>query len=629
MPSTFTEPVRTASRLGERGGPGATGGGGRPARRVDPADRAQLAESPVPWPRVAVLFRPHRWSIAAVMALIVASSVVALATPFLLRTVIDDALPQRDVRLLVLAVGGMLTVTVVTSVLGVLQTWRSTLVGQAVMHRLRTDVFAHLQRQSLDFFTRTRGGEVQSRLTNDVAGMQSVVTSTATSIASNLTTAVGTAVAMVALSWRLSLLSLLVLPPAIWLSRRVALLRRDITTRQQRLLADMLTQVDEGLSVSGVQLSKSLGAGERMSQRFATTSRELVDLEVASQLAGRWRMATMSVVFAAIPALIYLAAGFPATSGGMTIGTLVAFTALQTGIFRPVMGLLDVGVSVVSSMALFSRIFGYLDLEASVREPEHPVALDRGAVRGEVRLEDVSFRYPGAERDALTGVTLIVPAGGSLALVGETGSGKTTLASLVSRLADPTSGRVRLDGVDLRDLALADLSSVVGVVSQDTYLLHASVRENLLHAKPDASDDELWSVLETAQVARLVRGLPGGLDTVVGARGMRFSGGEKQRLAIARTLLRDPRVLVLDEATSALDNDTEREVQAALDAAARGRTTVTIAHRLSTVRHADTIAVLDEGRVLEQGSHEQLLARGGRYAALLDAAELPGTPVPA
>ncbi len=263
MQSTFTEPVRTASRLGERGGPGGPGGtgggtgGGRPARRVDPADRAQLAESPVPWPRVAALFRPHRWSIAAVMALIVASSVVALATPFLLRTVIDDALPHRDVRLLLLAVGGMLAVTVVTSVLGVLQTWRSTLVGQAVMHRLRIDVFAHLQRQSLDFFTRTRGGEVQSRLTNDVAGMQSVVTSTATSIASNLTTTVGTAVAMVALSWRLSLLSLLVLPPAIWLSRRVALLRRDITAKQQRHLADMLTQVDEGLSVSGVQLSKT------------------------------------------------------------------------------------------------------------------------------------------------------------------------------------------------------------------------------------------------------------------------------------------------------------------------------------------------------------------------------------
>ena len=324
------------------GGPGG-GGGGRGPRRVDPADRAQLAESPVSWRRVGSLFAPFRARVVLVVALIVASSVVSLASPFLLKLVIDDALPQQDVRLLLLAVGGMLAITVATAVLGLGQTFISTRVGQEVMHGLRTDVFSHLQRQSLSFFTRTRGGEVQSRLTNDVAGMQSVVTSTATSIASNVTTAVGTAIAMVALSWRLSLLSLLVIPPAIWLTRRVALLRRDVTAKQQRRMADMLTQVDEGLSVSGIQLTKTLGATETTSARFAATSRELVDLEVQSQLAGRWRMATMSVVFAAIPALIYLAAGFPATSGGMTIGTLVAFTALQSGIFRPLMGLLDVG----------------------------------------------------------------------------------------------------------------------------------------------------------------------------------------------------------------------------------------------------------------------------------------------
>ncbi|MEO7058114.1 MAG: ABC transporter ATP-binding protein [Lapillicoccus sp.] len=591
--------------------------GGGPAR-VDPADRAQLAESPVSWSRVAGLFSPYRRQIAVVMGLIVVSSVVSLATPFLLRAVIDDALPQRNVRLLVWTVAGMLAVTVVTSILGVIQTWLSTLMGQQVMHRLRTEVFAHLQRQSLSFFTRTRNGEIQSRLTNDVAGMRSVVTSTATSIASNLTTAVGTAIAMVALSWRLSLLSLLVIPPAIWLSRRVALLRRDITLKQQRYLADMLTQVDEGLSVSGIQLSKNLGAGERMSQRFGATSRDLVDLEVQSQLAGRWRMATMSVIFAAIPALIYLAAGLPATSGGMTIGTLVAFTALQTGIFRPLMGLLDVGVSVVSSMALFSRIFGYLDLEADVQPPEHPVVVDLAAVRGEVRLEGVTFRYADSDGDtlALEGVDLVAPAGSTLALVGETGSGKTTLAGLVSRLHDPTIGRVTIDGTDLRDLAFEDLAAIVGVVSQETYLLHASIRENLLHAKGDASDAELWTALEAAQIADLVAGLAEGLDTVVGARGLRFSGGEKQRFAIARTLLRDPRVLVLDEATSALDNDTERELQAALDVVVQGRTTITIAHRLSTIRHADQIAVLDHGRVVELGTHEELVAAGGRYQHL-------------
>ena len=608
--STFIDPTRTAARSGARG---IRGG---PAR-VDPADRAQLAESPVSWRRVATLFAPYRLQIAVVMGLIVASSAVSLASPFLLRTVIDDALPHHDLRLLAWVVAGMLGITVVTAVLGVLQTWLSTLMGQQVMHRLRTDVFTHLQRQSLSFFTRTRNGEIQSRLTNDVAGMRSVVTSTATSIASNVTTAVGTAIAMAVLSWRLSLLSLLVIPPAIWLSRRVALLRRDITLKQQRFMADMLTQVDEGLSVSGIQLSKNLGAGERMSQRFTATSRDLVDLEVQSQLAGRWRMATMSIVFAAIPALIYLAAGLPATSGGMTIGTLVAFTALQTGIFRPLMGLLDVGVSIVSSMALFSRIFGYLDLEADVRPPERPVVVDLGAVRGEVRLEGVSFRYAdGGDTLALDGIDLTAPAGSTLALVGETGSGKTTLAGLVSRLRDPSVGRVTIDGVDLRELAFDDLSSIVGVVSQETYLLHTSIRENLLHAKADASDAELWQALEAAQIAPLVAGLADGLDTIVGARGLRFSGGEKQRFAIARTLLRDPRVLVLDEATSALDNDTERELQAALDVVVKGRTTITIAHRLSTIRHADQIAVLDHGRVLELGTHEELVGAGGRYQHL-------------
>jgi ATP-binding cassette subfamily B protein len=369
-------------------GAGVDGGGrgGRGPMKVDPRDRAQLELSPVAPRRILALFAPHRLPIAIVVAIIVVSSTVALAQPFLIKAIIDDALPHSDIRLLVLAVAGMLVVTVVTALLGVAQTWISTRVGQQVMHRLRTDVFAHLQKQSMGFFTRTRGGEVQSRIIQDIGGMQSVVTSTATSIASNLTTAVGTAIAMVALSWRLSLLSLLVLPPAVWLTRRVALLRREITAQLQRRLADMHVQVDEGLSVSGVLLTKTLGAGAAATDRFATTSAELVELELRSQLAGRWRMATMSIVFATIPALLYLAAGFPATSGGMTIGTLVAFTALQAGIFRPVMGLLNVGVQWVSSMALFSRIFGYLDLVTDVPAPIAPVAIDPMRVRGRGRL---------------------------------------------------------------------------------------------------------------------------------------------------------------------------------------------------------------------------------------------------
>ncbi|MGW9568805.1 ABC transporter ATP-binding protein [Prescottella equi] len=596
---------------------GGPGGGPMRTRKVDPADRAQLEESPVSLRRIGALFAPYRWQITVVVALIVASSAISLANPFLVREVIDRAIPEQNVTLLVWAVVAMLAITVATAVFGVVQTWISTTVGQRIMHNLRTRVFTHLQRQSLGFFTRTRGGEVQSRLTNDIGGMQTVVTSTATSIASNVTTVIGTAIAMAVLSWRLSLLSLIVLPPAIWLTRKVALMRREITAQRQKALADMQTQIEEGLSISGVQLGKTLGAGPVLSERFSETSTRLVDLEVRSQLSGRWRMATMSIIFSAIPALLYLAAGLPATSGGMTIGTLVAFTGLQTTLFRPLMGLLDVGVSVTSSLALFSRIFQYLDLPVEIDDPERPTPMPRERVDGAVRFEDVGFRYENADRDALADVTLDVPAGSSLALVGETGSGKTTLASLVARLHDPTSGRVTIDGVDLRDIRLAELSELVGVVSQETYLLHATIRENLRHARPDASDAEIEAAAQAAQVHELIVSLPDGYDTVVGARGHRFSGGEKQRIAIARTLLRDPRILVLDEATSALDNETERAVQAALDVVSRGRTTITIAHRLSTIRDADQIAVLNHGRVAERGTHEELRALGGRYAALL------------
>ncbi|MFF0814783.1 ABC transporter ATP-binding protein [Rhodococcus sp. NPDC003318] len=594
------------------GGPGP----GRPVK-IDPADRAQLAEKPVSLRRIGALFAPYRLQIAVVVALIVASSVITLANPFLVRAVIDRAIPQQDVTLLVWAVIGMLAVTVAGSVLGVAQTWISTTVGQRIMHGLRTRVFAHLQRQSLGFFTRTRGGEIQSRLTNDIGGMQTVVTSTATSIASNVTTVVGTAVAMAVLSWRLSLLSLLVLPPAIWLTRRVARMRREITAQRQRTLADMQTQIEESLSVSGIALSKTLGAGPAMSQRFADTSARLSDLEVRSQLSGRWRMATMNIVFAAIPALLYLVAGLPATSGGMTIGTLVAFTGLQGALFRPLMSLLDVGVSVTASLALFSRIFEYLDLPVDIDDPERPVPMPRDRVHGTVTFDHVGFRYEGGDRHALDDIAIDVPAGSSLALVGETGSGKTTLASLVARLHDPTSGVVRIDGVDLRDITLAELSELVGVVSQETYLLHSTIRENLRHARPGVTDAEIEAAARAAQVHDLIASLPDGYGTVVGARGHRFSGGEKQRIAIARTLLRDPRILVLDEATSALDNETEAAVQRALDTVSAGRTTITIAHRLSTIRGADQIAVLDRGRIVERGSHDDLVALGGRYAALL------------
>jgi len=591
-----------------------TPGRDRSPRTVTAAEKAQARE--VSLRRIGRLFRPYRWQLSIVTALIVASSLVGLASPFLLRAVIDTALPDRNLRLLAWLVAAMIAVAAVSSAFGVIQTWVSTKVGQHVMHELRTSVFTHLQRQSIAFFTRTRTGEVQSRIQNDIGGMESVVTSTATSIASNVTTAVGTAVAMVALSWRLSLISLVVMPPAIFLTRKVARMRRAITTEQQRELADLNVTIEEGLSVNGVQLSKTMGTGPALIRRFTDSSARLIDLELRSQLAGRWRMGSLSIIFAAIPAVIYLAAGLPVTAGTVSIGTLVAFTTLQNSLFRPITGLLSTGVSVISSLALFARIFEYLDLPVEVDEPARPASINPARVAGHVKFENVGFTYPGADRPALAGINLDIPAGSTLALVGETGSGKTTLGSLVARLYDPTSGAVRIDGTDIRDMRLADLAAIVGVVSQETYLLHTTVRENLRYAKPTATDAEIEDAARAAQIHDLIASLPDGYDTMVGSRGHRFSGGEKQRIAIARTLLRNPRVLVLDEATSALDTETERAVQQAFDTLARGRTTITIAHRLSTVRNADQIIVLDHGHITEVGDHTSLLADHGRYAEL-------------
>jgi ATP-binding cassette subfamily B protein len=581
-----------------------------------------IPATPVSLRRIGRLFGPYRLRLSLLLALIFLGAGLGVISPFLLRRVLDTAIPHRDTTLLSLLVGGMIALSVITSVIGVAQTLISNQVGQRVMHDLRAAVYAHLQRMSLAFFTRTRTGEVQSRIANDIGGIDSVVTSTATSIVQNVTTVATTVVAMFLLDWRLALFSLILLPFFVWLTRRVGEERRRIQSVRQSRLADMSTLVEESLSVSGILLGKTMGRAPELVRRFSGESGELADLEVRARMAGRWRMASVQMSFAIMPAAVYWFAGESIASGGhaISIGTVVAFTTLQTRVLFPIQSLLSVGLEVQTSLALFGRIFEYLDLPVDI--VERPGARALRDVRGDVQLEDVWFRYAPDSPWTLEEISAEIPAGTRTALVGETGSGKTTLAYLVARLYEPQRGCVSIDGMDIRDATLQSLAGTVGLVSQETYLFHASIRENLRFACPEASDEEIEQAARVAQIHELIASLPDGYDTPVGERGYRFSGGEKQRIAIARTVLRNPPVLILDEATSALDNQTERSVQDALDALSRGRTTIAIAHRLSTVRDAEQILVLDAGHIVERGSHEELVQMGGRYAAMLTGAEL-------
>ncbi|MEX2614075.1 MAG: ABC transporter ATP-binding protein [Gaiellaceae bacterium] len=578
-----------------------------PERPADPAVRRANFR------RIVHLFRSYRKRLSAVSALIFVSASLGVVSPFLLREVLDVAIPEQNVGLLSALVAGMVAIPIVTGVLGVWQTLLSNQVGQSVMHDLRTQVYKHLQRLSLAFFTRTRTGEVQSRIANDIGGIENVVTSTATSVLANVTTVLATVVAMLLLDWRLAAFALLLLPLFVWLTKRVGEQRRKVTAERQASLADVSSIVQESLSVSGILLGKTMGRTDDLAERFARESGRLAELEVRSRMTGRWVMAAIQTTFAVMPALVYWFAGFTIAQGSatITIGTLVAFTTLQTRLFFPIGSLLGVQLEVQSSLALFDRIFEYLDHRVDIVEGTERLEHSRG----EVRLDSVWFRYEDAAW-TLEDVSFVVPPGTKTALVGETGSGKTTCAYLVARLYDATQGTVSIDGVGVRELTFESLASAVGVVSQETYLFHASVRENLRFAKPDATDDEVEAAARAAQIHELIATLPEGYDTVVGERGYRFSGGEKQRIAIARTILRNPPVLVLDEATSSLDTQTERLVQEALERLSEGRTTIAIAHRLSTVRDADQIVVLDGGRVVELGTYDELLARGGRFSAL-------------
>jgi ATP-binding cassette subfamily B protein len=564
--------------------------------------------------RISRLFSPYRGRLTTVLALIVVSAGLGMVSPFLLRDVLDHAIPENNDGLLAMLVAGMIAVSIATGILGVGQTWLSNLVGQRVMHDLRAQVYRHLQRLSLAFFTRTRTGEIQSRIANDIGGVQSVVTSTATSIVSNITTVLATVVAMLLLDWRLAAFSLAITPVFVLVARRVGDERRKISSVRQGAMADISSLVQESLSVSGILLGKTMGRGPQLAERFEGESERLADLEVRSRMAGRWMMAFVQTSFAVMPALVYLFAGL--SPGAASIGTIVAFTTLQTRLFWPIQSLLGVAVDIQSSAALFERVFEYLDLPVDLAEGDRELP----ALRGELRFDDVSFRYDAEDTErewTLHDVDLTIAPGTTLALLGETGSGKTTLGYLAARLYDPERGAVRLDGTDLRELRFGSLTDAIGVVSQETYLFHASVRENLRFARPEATDEEIEEAARAAQIHDTIVALPEGYDTVVGERGFRFSGGERQRIAIARTVLRNPPVLVLDEATSALDVQTERAVGEALERLAEGRTTLVIAHRLSTVRDADQIVVLDQGEVVERGTHEELLALGGRYAALV------------
>jgi ATP-binding cassette, subfamily B, bacterial len=580
-----------------------------PVRPSDPAvRRANLR-------RVAGLFRRYRLRLSAVLALILFSAALGVVPAFLLRGVLQ-AIDDHDSSRLSAYAAGMIAIAVVTGALGVWQTLLSNQVGQRVMHDLRTAVYRHLQRLSLAFFTRTRTGEVQSRISNDIGGVQGVVTSTATSIVSSVTTVLATMIGMVALNWELSLFAFALVPVFVLLTRRVGNERRRIAKSTQETLADISSLVQESLSVSGILLGKTMGRTTELADRFDRESRTLADLEVRQRMAGRWVMATIQTTFAVMPAAVYWFGGLALAHGShaVSVPTLVAFTTLQTRLFFPVGSLLGVGLDVQTSLALFDRIFEYLDEPVDIDErPDARVLTDAG----DVVFDRVSFRY-GDAGWTLRDVSFVVPAGTKTALVGETGAGKTTLGYLAARLYDVDDGSVSIGGLDVRDLSFASLAQLVGVVSQETYLFHASVRENLRFAKPDATDDEIEAAADAARIHDLIVSLPEGYDTVVGERGYRFSGGEKQRIAIARTVLRNPPILVLDEATSSLDTETERQVQDALDRLAEGRTTIAIAHRLSTVYDADQIVVLDGGRIVERGTHDELVLLGGRYAELVE-----------
>jgi ATP-binding cassette subfamily B protein len=592
--------------------------------------------------RTLAFFRPYRLRISVVLLTILATSLLGLINPYLLKLLIDEALPERDFGKLNLFVAIMIAVPIVSGLIGVGQSYLNNAIGQSVMEDLRNALYTHLQRMQLRFFAETRTGEIQSRLSNDVGGIQSVVTDTAASVVSNVTVALSTIVAMVIIDWRLTVLSLGLLPFFAYLTYRVGKIRRDLAGQTQRTLADVSALTEETLSVSGILLSKTFGQQQASIDRFREQNRRLAGLQLRQSMVGRWFFMVVGTIFSITPAFVYWLAGYLAITGATdapTIGDIVAFTTLQSRLFFPLGSLLNVQVEIQGALALFDRIFEYLGMRPEIVDAPDAEALDPRRVSGTIRFRDVSFRYP-ARRSAeelvgapmssglggplerepfgLEGIDVEVGPGQLVALVGPSGSGKTTTTYLLARLYDPDSGAIEIDGRDIRGVTLESLGRTIGFVTQETYLFHQSIRDNLRYARPDATDDELAVAARAAAIHERILELPEGYDTVVGERGFKLSGGEKQRVAIARVLLKDPRILILDEATSSLDTVSERLIQRALERVEAGRTTIAVAHRLSTILRADLILVYERGRVVERGRHDQLLALGGVYARLYD-----------
>jgi len=606
---------------------------GRPRGRVsggDPvAQRAENAEAPrIPnlLGRISGLFAPHRTALTVTVVLVIISAALSVVPPLLVQRAFDEGLfpPGGEPNLPRLAtlVGLMIAIYLGSQLLGVWQTWLTASVGNTVMGALRVRLFTHLQAMELSFFTRTKTGIIQSRLQNDVGGVASVLTNTISSLLGNAVTVIAAFVAMLLLDWQLTIVALILMPILVIAQRRVGQVRARIAAKTQESLSDMTAITQETLSVSGILLSKSFTRQQAEIGRYSAENDNQVRLQVSQQMSGQWFFAMVSIFLSSIPAIVYLVAGLLMSNGSadITAGTVVAFTTVQSRLLFPLLGLMRVALDLQTSSALFARIFQYLDLVPAIQDSPAALAMpETGPDTGRVEFDAVTFAYPdavGESRPTLDQVSFRIEPGQFAAFVGPSGAGKTTVSYLIPRFYEATEGRVLFGGIDVRDLAQQSLVSHIGIVSQETYLFHATIAENLRYAKPDATADELEAAARSASIHDTIASFPAGYDTVVGERGYRLSGGEKQRIAIARVLLKNPEVLILDEATSALDAISERVVQAALDTASRGRTTIAIAHRLSTIALADVIFVVDGGRIVERGTHTDLLAANGVYARL-------------